>query len=294
MKQILFLLSVVVMLTGCSKNDEKDDDDAAEKVNGITKVFEYVPAPGQYINKMPAATADDTPETMRQKAEEALKRGSVISLGGFGGYVVFGFDHTIVNKEGADFVVLGNAFAGSSEPGVIMVSFDANANGLPDDEWYEIAGSEYHKPTTVINYKITYYKPESEPDNPNEPNYIRWTDNLGQEGYISKNHFNTQTYYPAWAGDSYTLEGTFMEATVNNQSGNWTSPPYDWGYADNYPNSDIKAQIDIDWAVDKNGNHVKLEGIDFVKVYTGNRAEVGWLGEISTEVAGFVDLNLNK
>ena len=288
MRRILFLLSAVVLLAGCLE----DDDTPNGYVNGITRVFEYMPAPGQFINKMPEATADDTPETMRQKAEAALTGGSMISLGGFGGYVVFGFDHTIVNRPGNDFVVLGNAFANSAEPGVIMVSYDANGNGLPDDEWFEIAGSEYHKATTIKNYEITYYKPASEPLNPNEPNYIRWTDNQGQSGYISKNSFNTQTYYPMWIGESYTLRGTLMEANLYEQSGNWINTPYDWGYADNFPNNDPRAQIDIDWAVDKNGNPVRLEGIDFVKVYTGNRAEGGWTGEISTEITGFIDLNL--
>ena len=264
-------------------------------VNGVTRVFEYLPAPGQFINTLPSSTADDTPETMRQKAETALTGGTMISLGGFGGYVVFGFDHTIINKEGNDFVALGNAFAGSSEPGVIMVSYDDNGNGLPDDEWFEIAGSEYHKPTTVMNYEITYFKPASEPANPNEPEYIRWTDNQGQSGYLSKNSYHTQTYYPLWKGDSYTLKGTLMEANIYDQSGNgtyWVNPPYDWGYADNFPNADARAQIDMDWAVDVNGNPVRLKGVDFVKIYTGNRAEGGWLGEVSTEIAGFTDLNL--
>jgi len=99
-----------------------------------------------------------------------------------------------------------------------------------------------------------------------------------------------------WVGESYTLKGTFMEAyQLYDQSGAgsfWVNPPYDWGYADNYPNNDLRAQIDMDWAVDKNGNLVRLKGIDFVKVYTGNRAEGGWMGELSTEVTGFTDLNL--
>lgn len=279
---------IAAAVAACSKDDNPEPEPEITYTNGITRVFEYVPAPGQFINVLPAATAEDTPETMRQKAEAALTNGSMISLGGFGGYVVFGFDHTIVNREGNDFVILGNALATWAEPGVIMVSHDANGNGLPDDEWYEIAGSEYRKPTTIKNYEITYYKPEAEPANPNEPNYIRWTDNQGQSGWLPKNFSHTQAYYPLWAGDSYTLKGTFMEATLSNN----VSLPYDWGYADNYPNNDVRAQIDIDWAVDKNGNPVKLKGVDFVKVYTGNRAVSDMFGEISTEVSGFIDLNL--
>jgi len=263
-------------------------------INGITHVFAYLPAPGQFINTLPEATDADTPETMRQKAETALTEGSMICLGGFGGYVIFGFDHTVVNGEGNDFVVLGNSYSGSAEPGVIMVSYDANENGLPDDEWYEIAGSEYHKPTTIRNYEITYYKPTSEPADPNEPNYIRWTDNQGQAGYVSNNSYHDQTFYPLWAGESYMLKGTFMEANISDLSGNgtnWIITAYDWGYADNWANNDVRAQIDIDWAVDNNGNPVTLKGIDFVKVHTANRAEIGWLGEVSTEVSGFTDLN---
>ena len=292
MEKILFLLSTVVLLAGCKDNDSNEHTNISKPTNGITCVFEYLPAPGQFINTLPEATANDTPETMRQKAEAALTKGSMISLGGFGGYLVFGFDHTIVNKDGKDFVVHGNAFNGFGEPGVIMVSYDTNKNGLPDDEWFEIAGSEYHKPTTVRNYEITYYKPASEPINPNEPEYIRWTDNQGQSGYISKNSFHTQTYYPLWKGDSYTFKGTFIEANLYEQSGNWLNPPYDWGYADNFPNTDARTQIDIDWAVDNNGNQIQLKGIDFVKVYTANRAEAGWTGELSTEISGFTDLNL--
>ena len=86
-----------------------------------------------------------------------------------------------------------------------------------------------------------------------------------------------------------------MKANTYDQSGNgtyWVNPAYDWGYADNCANADTRAQIDMDWAVDSSGNPVKLKGIDFVKVYTGNRAQAGWLGELSTEVSGFTDLNL--
>jgi hypothetical protein len=68
---------------------------------------------------------------------------------------------------------------------------------------------------------------------------------------------------------------------------------YDYGYADNAPNNDEASNIDMSWAVDKNGKYVKLPGIDFIKVYTGINQEAGWLGEVSTEVAGAYDLHLN-
>ena len=108
----------------------------------IKRVFEYRPAPGQYINELPPYEAGDTPETMRAKAQANLADDNkvMISLGGYGGYVVVGFDHPIVNVAGlADFKVLGNAFwantnpnpdaprrGGSCEPGIVMVSVDVN------------------------------------------------------------------------------------------------------------------------------------------------------------------------
>ncbi len=42
--------------------------------------------------------------------------------------------------------------------------------------------------------------------------------------------------------------------------------------------------MDISWAVDKDGNYVDLEKIDFVKIYTAGQVIAGWLGEWSTEV----------
>ena len=115
----------------------------------ITKVLDFMPAPGQFSNTLPAYAEGDDQEAMNQKVLNAIgnnKRG-MISLGGFGGYVIVGFDHTIENKAGLrDFRVLGNAYKNSSEPGVIMVALDRNQNGQPDDdEWYEIAGSAHQK-----------------------------------------------------------------------------------------------------------------------------------------------------
>ncbi|HTN68604.1 MAG TPA: hypothetical protein VLZ33_03975, partial [Dysgonamonadaceae bacterium] len=265
--------------------------------NNVTRVFEYSPAPGQLINEMPKATEEDNAENMRKKAEEALTNNSAISLGGFGGYVIMGFDHTIVNREGTDFVVLGSASLNAAKPGVIMVSYDANGNGLPDDEWFEIEGSQHSKEGTIKEYEITYYKPEEEPADPNEPDYIRWTDNQGEEGYISKNELHEQRYFPIWKDDNITFKGTLLESTIRDESDTGNSlitPAYEFGYANNWPNNDERAQIDIDWAIDKDGNKVELKGINFVKVYTANRAEEGRTNEISTEVSGFRDLNLEE
>ena len=128
----------------------------------ITQVLDFMPAVGQFINTMPEYEEGDTQETMNQKVLDAIGNNNrgMISLGGWGGYVVVGFDHTIENKAGLrDFRVLGNAFyaaanpdtdapeGGSCEPGIIMVAYDKNGDGVPnEDEWYEIAGSSHEDP----------------------------------------------------------------------------------------------------------------------------------------------------
>lgn len=282
----------------------------------ISNVFDFKPAIGQFINEIPEYENGDTLTKMLQKAKESLVGGNstMLTLGGFGGYVVFGFDHTVPNMNGRDFKILGNAFwgndasqprSGSCEPGIIMVAYDRNKNGKPDDnEWYEIAGSEYFKNTTVKDYSITYFKPnENKPPVPGsefwqtDTEYIKWQDNLGNLGFKTKNTFHAQSYYPMWLNDtSYSFTGTKLMNNYYDQSGTgsyWVGKSYDFGYADNAPNNDEASNIDISWAVDKTGKYVKLPGIDFVKVYTGTNQEAGWLGEVSTEVAGAYDLYLN-
>lgn len=279
----------------------------------ISNVFDFRPAVGQFTNGIPEYLPGNTEANMISAAKKAIvgPNSSMISLGGFGGYVVFGFDHTIPNMNGRDFKILGNAFFGSEaseerfgscEPGIILVAYDKNKNGKPDeDEWYEIAGSEYFKNTTVKNYSITYFKPD-----PNKQpvagdefwqanrEYIKWQDNQGNSGYKTQNAFHDQNYYPLWiAESSYSLKGTKLKDNFYDQSGTgnyWVGKSFDFGYADNAPNNDEGSNIDISWAVDKEGKYVKLPGIDFVKVYTGINQEAGWLGEVSTEVAGAYDL----
>lgn len=285
----------------------------------ISHVYEYRPAPGQFVNTMPSYENGDTEEDMRIKAEDCISgvNNIMISLGAFGGYVTFGFDHTVMNIKGEkDFLILGNAFysdipiydqekGGSSEPGIVMVAYDKNMNGKPDDdEWYELAGSEYYKPTTIKGYEITYHR--SNPDKVAKPDesgyltdieYIPWHDNQGDKGYVYKNKFYDQNYYPSWIKeDEYTFQGTLLPQNAVDESGfgsYWVLYAYPWGYADNHPNKDKDLNsFDIGWAVDKNGNPVHLPGIDFVRVYTGINQYCGWLGETSTEISQAQDLHI--
>lgn len=267
-----------------------------------SKVIEYTPAPGQFINELKTGGFDAshvTPEAAVSYAESRLMEGSWVSLGGFGGYVIVGFDHSIDNSRTYDFGIISNAFDGSSEPGVVWVMQDENGNGYPDDTWYELAGSETGKIETYRDYAVTYYRPTA----PKMP--VQWTDNYGNNGeidYLQQFH-NQDYYYPLWIGtDSYTLTGTRLEARNYDQSGNgsyWIQPHYDWGYADNFSPSDFNSEnkanlFRISNATDFEGNPINLSHIDFVKVQCAVNSKSGWLGELSTEVCGFYDYSLKR
>lgn len=104
---------------------------------------------------------ETSPEAAVAWATQRLKDKLHVSLGSFGGYIIVGFDHSIPNSGNQyDFCVQGNAFDGSSEPGIVWVMQDINGNGLPDDEWYELKGSEAGKEETIQNFEVTYYRPE--------------------------------------------------------------------------------------------------------------------------------------
>lgn len=266
------------------------------------RVFEYTPAPGQFINELGTGGFDathNTAEAAASYAESRFSNAEWVSLGGFGGYIVVGFDHSIDNSRTHDLAVVGNAFDGSSEPGIVWIMQDENGNGQPDDTWYELAGSELGAYGTIQNYEVTYYRPTG----PRMP--VQWTDNIGNSGeidYLGQFH-NQDYYYPLWIEeDSYTLKGTRLRARNYDQSGNgsyWIQPHYDWGYADNFSpsdfNTDDKANLfNISNAIDFEGEPINLKYIDFVKVQCAVNSKSGWLGELSTEVCGLYDYSLKR
>lgn len=250
-------------------------------------VFQYMPAPGQYINTLPAYTDGFTQMQMDSMAQTKLNAGSMICLGAYGGYVILGTDSAIANIAGDyDFKIYGNAYTNNSEPGIVEVSVDANGDGYPNDTWYELAGSVYDSTATIHNYEITYHRPTIDTAG-TITNYILWTDNQGDSGYVQKNSYHTQSYFPKWiTEDSITFKGELLPNNVTHNGSTYTLANYAWGYVDNQPNNSNASNFKLEWAVDSNGNSVSLDHIDFIKIYTGVNSYNGWIGESSTEVAG--------
>lgn len=266
-------------------------------------VENYIPAPGQFVNQ---SSYQDPSVTLRPNP-------SMVTLGAFGGNIVYRFDEPIKNDPnnpyGIDFIVYGNVFRntdgssaqGASEPAAVMVSKDG-------DNWYELAGSLYYDATTRHNIEVTYTNPDNKFI---ESKDVPWKDNEGNSGVIRKNSSHNQPYYPnPEYYDKYNKESNIgynssYSASTIKFSGSMLqgrkSPAF--GYADTHAHSDDYSQkavnpyvqnhyaetngdgMDISWAVDREGNPVDLEEIKYVKIYNPNLHIDGGTGEISPEIA---------
>jgi hypothetical protein len=282
-------------------------DNLTIKTTGyIAEVLEYTPAPGQLTNSSPWGW----PGSVNSITGNI---NGTLCLGAFGGNMVFKFDHPVENHPdnpyGIDFTIFGNAMADYSEPGIVSVMKDENGNGLPDDTWYVLAGSDHWFSTSTKDYQVTY-------TNPGQPAAadIPWSDNQGHSGFIFANAFHTQPYYPdhdsfpAVNPVEYSLSGPMIDhRTDTSNPAIVKSYKRAFGYADNQvrgnapytkPDNPYTPAVensggdafDIAWAVDVNDTYMDLDQIHFIKVHNGVMANAGWLGELSTDITGAVDI----
>ncbi len=276
-----FLAGSALLLAACNKQQP------ARNSKWIARVDVYAPAPGQFMNE---SLGD------RQAALSIVGgRSGCASLGGFGGYIVFSFDHQVENRPGIDFVIHGNAFPTSSEPGVVSVSPDGTA-------WYELKGSAHGTAEQHSASSITYSRPASTVDA--QP--IPWTHSRLGAGELVVNPSHTQCYYPLWFSEnSLSFSGTELEprtAVVNHQHELY---PYESGYADNFsadynelvnddPDTRGSNKFDLSNAVDASGRPVELARIRLVRVHTAVLHAAGPIGEVSTEVCGAISLTASR
>lgn len=246
----------------------------------ITAMYDFAPAPGTLANdcyKQDGYTKEDVMKIALGRIDNTSV-GYLLDLGSFGGSVVVGFDHTVINIPGErDFRVYGvNESVPNfvTAPGLLFVAYDKNGNGKPDDdEWYEIKGSAHKDNIVDSNFSVTYHRPAKDkapvqvgPFDPFQDRESILTENsLGESFYLSLLR-NRKDLCPSWIDqDKFTFTGKRFNINIKPQvAGQYTLWQYDildWGYA-NAKDPDI----DIDWAIDKDGNKVHLPGIDYIKV----------------------------
>ncbi len=131
-----------------------------------TRVVEYAPAPGQFVN---VPQFDDPLRALGPPSGGGIaapNNVSVVTLGGFGGFIVLAFDHLVrddrMNRFGMDAIVFGNAYWVGGDPQrhwaecvTIEISKDENGNGEPDDTWYLIPGS--HVPDPAAQFSVVWW-----------------------------------------------------------------------------------------------------------------------------------------
>ena len=298
MKRTIFLLITLMTLTSCFST--LPDDPGLDPSGGVgggtgefisdysTSVWEYLPAPGQFIGETGTGMEHITStEIACEYARQRLSNQAYVSLGGFGGFIVVGFAKDIANTEGHDFSVTSNQTSTSSEPGIVWVMRDENDNDRPDDTWYELKGSQYGKDDYQKDYAVTYYRDLEIKEGAD----ITWEDSDGNKGVIKylKEFHDQGSYFPQWLNtDSYTLRGSRLKQDVkyNTATKMWEFPNYEWGYADNYESAHTINRIffDISNAVDSKGKSVALTTISWVKIQSAVNAQAGECGEVSTEI----------
>jgi hypothetical protein len=246
----------------------------------VTKVIEFSPAPGQFVgrgngysNPSISGLASLSEEQVRQIVQDHIDGkitfnnqsvdGKVFSLGGWGGYYIMHFDHSVVNDSGPDIEIRSNNHvAGMPEPGVVWVSQDLNGDGEPNEIWYQLAGAGTG--THRRRYGIVWFKPRD--------GLAFWMDTQGENGtFLNLGANNGYPYHITGPAGTWVL---FTGTLLSHEDPQSLS-----GYVDTSTTT-----FDIAGAVDEKGDPVTLQYIDFVRVQTGfNKNEGGGLGENSTE-----------
>ena len=268
-----------------------------ENLNTPTAVEEYLCLASQYTNNTNNVTGfyGIRPErTLLGWPQRGT--GELISIGNFGGYITYRFDDVIKNDPsnpyGIDFVVRGNSWdgtAGFSEPGNVLVSKDGST-------WYTLAGSDHYSNNAYWDYTMTYTKSDK-----SASTYgggigfaAEWTDNHGNSGvsyvYPDKSDYPLFRWTDALE-KSMTVSGTLLVSKSSDLSNREAAFP-NWGYVDTgynglnpYVGGQAGEVFDLDWAVDENGQPVKLDWVKYVKVQTASNIDGGSIGEKSTEVS---------
>ncbi|HZW09597.1 MAG TPA: hypothetical protein VFF69_06820 [Phycisphaerales bacterium] len=288
-----------------------------------TRVIAYRPAPGQFVQNPafndPTAALGPPVGAGTHDGDET----KLATLGGFGGYLVLGFDRPVrddpKNRLGLDFIVFGNSFWSGGDPNrrwaeaaTVEISEDANRNGLADDAWYLIPGS--HLPVPAQRLESQTWDDDTR-DGAFPPAYDWWVP-PGEHGL--------------WQTWGFRLPADPFESSIVliNPNGPFATEEGVWGYADLSPTlvlGDIDGDnvvedpsispgefytapddpfevgvdggsgggdaFDIAWAIDAaTGAPAGLSGFDFIRITNATNVVLGPFGERSAEVCAVADV----
>lgn len=265
-------------------------------------LIDYRPALGEKVTEEARRQGGNLKEAMR-RANASIRResNSPIYLGSFGGYATFEFDHNVKNFAGKyDFEVLRDiedSHIGHADL-VVWVSSDK-------ETWYRLRSKHDDRA-----YSGSYADgPSEEPEHKKESGFElanRYLFKSGSEQVPIPVRSTYPNLVPEWIEadwqepyDGFRLKDRYTVEEVMSQD----DPPVfkDFDVKDlgnrvyNDPPSGAEPNffgMDIEWAVDAEGNPVSLVSIKYVKVSTGTleAPETYWIMEGS--VTSVRDLNM--
>lgn len=288
-----------------------------------SSVLSYQPAPGQFVN---SAQYNDPARAMGAPTGGGTvnpDNTGAVTLGGFGGSIVLGFDRPIQNDArnpmGLDFIIFGNASYVSGNPNrrfaecaVVEVSRDDNNNGIADDAWYLIPGSHLAGPFDASLHSVTWdndpgnstYPPALAswlpPGTPALPASFVWSTTthrlptavFGGSAVLSNPHGQEATTEGVWGYADHTPTLLLGDMNGDNQIEDIEIAPEDFYTVPDDPmvvgisaGSGGGDAFDIAWAVDAaTGQPAALDRINFVRITNPVDALLGPVGEWSAEI----------
>lgn len=268
--------------------------DSAVRISPLTpfatQVLDYAPGDGLFVNDPnfnDPARALGAPIGGGTLMADSSK---LVTLGGFGGTLTLGFDHTVMddpaNHLGLDFIVFGNAIWISNNPlsrwaeaAVIEISLDDNGNGIADDQWYLIPGSDITDPQNqkLYGFYLLPDDPYAQPplNNPLMDGAEAWwgyadmapvlkRGDLDGDNKVDDPHVSDEAFY--------TVPDDPRTVGIDAGSGGGDA-------------------FDIAWAIDPvTGQPAGLPGFDFIRITTGVWSFDNWFGEVSAEIGGVADV----
>jgi len=249
-----------------------------------TKILNYTPAEGQFVN-------DPQFNDPTRALGSPIGGGTIIpdntklvTLGGFGGSITLGFDYPVyddpTNPQGLDCIIFGNAHwlggdpeARWAEAGIIEISRDTNQNGLPDDPWYLIPGSDITDP---INQRYEGYF--ILPDIPYADPPI-----INLETDQTESYWGYTDMTPTLRLGDLNADNTIDDPDIEPE--NFYTIPDDPFIIGITPGSGGGDAFDIAWAIDPDTlQPANLNAFDFIRITTGTYSYGRWFGEVSTEI----------
>jgi hypothetical protein len=216
------------------------------------------------------------------------------SLGAALGYEVWDATNGSSATSVTSAKITGNAFASWSEPGIVWIQADDNGNGLPDETWHELKGSDdgdSHKTEITRRYALTYIRDALSEAPPNQYGQIirsiYWADQRGRAGIIGGGWPSAQGLADKGInpvdGTWITFTGTLLRDSkgieLNTNKGSQTVTCS--GYVDAYGGDGIFRPGS---AINADGTAAGLTSFRFVKVQNAYFDYGTSVGEYSTEI----------